>query len=79
MRNTSLLLALFLLTVLAATTVAEEDTWGRYLDEGQGKDCSGDTCTILDKTPCSDCGRVDELCECEDEGDSSGWRNLLDD
>jgi hypothetical protein len=72
-----LLFTLLLLTVLAVTVVAEEDVWKRYLDEGQGKDCSGDTCTILDKTPCSTCGRVDELCECEDE-DSSGWRNLLD-
>jgi|GEM_PF-5532152 len=77
MRNITLLLALLLLVVLVVTAVAEDDDWGRYLDEGQGKDCSGDTCTALDKTPCSDCGRVDELCECEDE-DDSGWRNLLD-
>ena len=79
MKNLSLLLALLLLTVFAFSAAAEENTWERYLDEGQGKDCSGETCTILDKTPCPDCGRVDELCECKDDDSSSGWRNLLDD
>ena len=77
MKKTTLLLVLLLLTILVASAAAEEYNWERYLDEGQGKDCSGDSCTVLDKTPCSDCGRVDELCECEDEGDSD-WRNLMD-